>query len=120
MEQEIKHSAVGDLIRRHLELSGESQTAFAARAGVSEGAVSGYLSGREVSSWFHDGHLEKLAKALGVSPDDVAMARVQDLGYHVSERQFSPHETLLLGMLEGADEADRDRALRIMKAALDD
>lgn len=120
MEQAIRNSALGDLIRRYLELSGETQTAFARRAGVSEGAISGYLSGREDRSWFKDGHLEKIAKALGVDPAEVALARVQDLGYRVTEREFSPHETLMVGMLRDADDAERDRILRIIRAALDD
>lgn len=118
MEHELKRSALGDLIRRHLALSGETQGAFARRAGISEGAVSGYLSGREATSWFHEGHLEKLARALNVHPDEVAMARVQDLGYSISEREFSPHEALVLGMLRDADEAERDRIVRIIRAAL--
>lgn len=120
MEQDIKHSAVGDLIRRHLELTGETQTAFARRAGISEGSVSGYLSGRENSGWFQAGHLDKLARALGVAPDDVAMARVRDLGYHVTEREFSPHESLMLGMLREVSDEERDRLLRIIRAALGD
>lgn len=120
VEQDIRHSAVGDLIRRHLELSGETQQAFALRAGVSEGAVSGYLSGREATGWFQDGYLEKLAKALRITPDELAAARVKDLGYQVTEREFSPQETLLLGMLRDADDAERDRVLRIIRAALDD
>lgn len=119
MEQDIKHSAVGELIRRHLDLSGETQTAFAKRAGISEGAVSGYVSGQENRGWFKDGHLEKIAKALGVSADDLAMARVEDLGYRVTEREFSPHETLMIGMLRDADtDAERDRVLKIIAAAL--
>lgn len=120
MEQDIKHSSVGDLIRRHLELTGETQTAFARRAGISEGSVSGYLSGREAASWFKKGHLEMLAKALDITPDDLAMAKVKDLGYLVDEREFSPHESLMLGMLREVSEDERDRLLRIIRAALGD
>ncbi len=120
VETDIKRSALGDLIRRHLALTGETQGAFARRAGVSEGAVSGYLSGRQATSWFQEGHLEKLARALGVSPDEIALARVEDLGYHVTERSFSPQETLVLAMLRDADEAERERVIRIIRAVLGD
>jgi transcriptional regulator with XRE-family HTH domain len=121
VEQDIRHSAVGDLIRRHLEISGESQTAFARRAGVSEGAISGYLSGTEVKGWFQGTQLEDLARAMKISPHDLARARVEDLGYNVSEQPFSPHESLLLGMLRNADsDEERDRVVKIIAAALGD
>lgn len=120
MEISIKHSAVGDLIRRHLDLNQISQSAFAKKAGMSEGSISAYLSGAESKGWFRDGHLEKLSSALGLDPRDVALARVADLGYQIDERPFSPQESILLGMLRDATEDDRDRVLRIIRAAIDD
>lgn len=120
MESTIKHSALGDLIRRHLELTNETQGSFAKRAGLSEGTVSNYLSGRDVSSWPKQGGIEKIASALGIPPDLVAVAVVTDLGYQVTEQEFSPHESLVIGMMRNADEAERDRVVKIIRAALDE
>lgn len=119
-EKKSQKSALGGLISRRLAATGETQGDFATRAGISKGAVSGYVSGAQRAGWFKTGQLERLAAALDLTPSQVALARIADLGYLVTEEPFSEHETIALAMIREVDDAEKDRILRVIRAAMRD